>query len=379
MKNIVYIALLPLCAAVINGCSRESGPPPPPAAPAGSNVTLTADQRQKIHVQNVRLAEFNRTVETTGTVGFDNDDATTILAPFSGPASKIMVSLGDQVKVGQALALVDSPDFAAAITGYRKALTTAKNARRIATIDRDLFKGDALSRRDLEQAQSDAINAEADRDAALSQLRSFGVGDDAIKEIENNQPVSKVQPAIRSPLTGAVVEKLITPGQLLQPGSTPCFTVADMSKVWVMANIFESDLPNVQVGDPAEVRTPASTNVYPGVIDNISAIIDPNTHAIGVRVLTTNTDGIMKKQMYVTLAIRSSKQSKALFVPLPAVLRDDTNLPFVFLSQPDQSYERRRVTLGSRVGDQYEIRDGLKEGEAVVVEGGLFLQFLQNQ
>ena len=325
------------------------------------------------------MGRTDRAVETTGTVGFDNDQATTILAPFSGPVSKLLVSLGDQVKAGQALALIDSPDFAAAITGYRKALTTAKNARRIATIDQDLFKGDALSRRDFEQAQADAINAEADRDAALSQLRSLGVGEDAIREIENNQPVSKVQAAIRTPLNGAVVEKLITPGQLLLAGSTACFTVADMSRVWVMANIFESDLPIVQVGDSAEIRTPASTNVYPGAVDNISAIIDPTTHAIGVRVLTTNSDGILKKQMYIDVKIQSSRISKSLFVPISSILRDDENLPFVYLSQPDGSYERRRVELGSHIGNDYEINSGLKEGEPVIVEGGLFLQFLQNQ
>jgi cobalt-zinc-cadmium efflux system membrane fusion protein len=381
MKNKFQLILMVLgYAGLIAGCSREAEPdePAPPAA-AGTNATLTAAQRESIHVQKVRLDTFHRTVETTGTVGFDNDQATTILAPISGPVTKLIVSLGGEVKAGQSLALIESPDFAAAITGYRKALTTAKNSRHIADIDQQLYKGDAIARRDLEQAQADAINAEADRDAAVSQLRSLGVDEKTIDRIAKNEPVNKIEAAIRSPLPGTVVEKLITPGQLLQAGTTPCFTVADMSQVWVMANIFETDLPNVQVGDTAEVTTPASSAVYAGKVDNISAIIDPTTHAIGVRVLTKNPDGILKKQMYVQIAIHSSKESKGLFVPVSAVLRNDENLPFVYLSLADGTFERRRVSLGSRVNNDYEITAGLKEGDPVIVEGGLFLQFQQNQ
>jgi cobalt-zinc-cadmium efflux system membrane fusion protein len=381
MKNRFLPILIATASAVIfDGCSPKSEPAPTaPEVISGSNVTLSASQRQNIQIQKARLSSFHRTVEATGTVGFDNDQATTVLAPFSGPVSKLLVSLGDEVKVGQPLALIESPDYAAALSGYRKALTTARNARRIADVDEQLFKGDALAHRDLEQAQADAINAEADRDAALSQLRSLGVDEKTTKEIDKNLPVSKALAMIRSPLPGTVVEKLITPGQLVQAGATPCFTVADMSQVWVMANIFESDLANVRVVDTAEVTTPASPKSYPGKVDNISAIIDPATHAIGVRVLTKNPDGILKKQMYVQVAIQSSRESQGLFVPVSAVLRNDENLPFVYLSLPDGTFERRRVSLGSRVGDEFEITTGLKEGESIIVNGGLFVQFLQNQ
>jgi cobalt-zinc-cadmium efflux system membrane fusion protein len=381
MKNKFHpIILAVACAVIINGCSRQPEPAgPADAATTASNVTLTATQREKIHTQNIRRSTFHKTIETTGTVGFDNDQATTVLAAFSGPVTKLLVSLGDEVKVGQPLAMICSPDFAAAISGYRKALTTARNARHIADVDEQLFKGDAIARRDLEQAQADANNAEADRDAALSQIRSLGVDDKTVEEVEKNQPVSQGQAMIRSPITGTVVEKLITPGQLLQAGSTACFTVADMSRVWVMANIFESDLSDVRVGDSAKVSTAASAESYPGTVDNIAAIIDPATHAIGVRVLTKNTDNILKKQMYVQVAIQSSHESAGLLAPVSAVLRNDENLPFVYLSAPDGSFERRRVSLGSRVGPDYEITSGLKEGESIIVDGGLFIQFLQNQ
>jgi cobalt-zinc-cadmium efflux system membrane fusion protein len=365
-------------AALLAGCSPKAEDKPESPAPAGS-VTVTAAQRARLHVQAVRPVTFHRTIETTGTVGFDNDHATTVLAPISGPASRLLVSLGAQVKAGDPLALVDSPDFAAAISGYRKAVVTAKNLRRIADLDKQLYDADALARRDLEQAQTDAVNGEADRDAALQQLRAIGVTDEAIRDIQEDRPATVLAGVIRAPLTGTVVEKLITPGQLLQAGTTPCFTVADLSQVWVAADIFESQLASVAIGDAAEVVTSASPDGLPGTVDNISAILDPNTRSIGVRVVAKNPGELLKKQMYVRVLIHSSRESTGLLAPVAAILRDDENLPFVYLAQADGSFERRHVSLGSRVGDQYEITTGLKDGEQIVVDGGLFVQFQQNQ
>jgi cobalt-zinc-cadmium efflux system membrane fusion protein len=165
----------------------------------------------------------------------------------------------------------------------------------------------------------------------------------------------------------------------LQAGTTPCFTVADLSRVWVTANIFESDLGSVQTGDPAEVVTRASATNLSGTVDYISAIVDPNTRAIGVRVVANNPNGILKKQMYVRVLLHSRRDETGSLAPVSAILRDDEDLPFVYLNNADGSYSRRRVTLGTRVGDQYETTEGLKTGDQVVIEGGLFLQFMQNQ
>jgi membrane fusion protein, heavy metal efflux system len=365
-------------AFCLAGCSKETPKAAEPATP-GSNVTLSASQRPAIHLQSVKVSNFGRTIETTGTVGFDNDRATTVLAPISGPAAKLLVSLGAEVKAGAPLAVIESPDYAAAISAYRKGVATAQNARRIADLDEKLFKGDAIARNDVEQAQTDAINADADRDAALEQLRSLGVDDQIIENIQKNRPVTNITGIIRAPLAGTVVEKLITPGQLLQAGTTPCFTVADLSEVWVMADVFESDLASVRVGDPTEVIVSAAAQTYPGVVDNISAIVDPNTRSIGVRVVARNPDGILKKQMYVRVLIHSRNQNAGVLIPVSAVLRDAENLPFVYMALKDGSFQRGRVGLGARLGDQYEIISGLKEGDQIVIEGGLFVQFLQDQ
>lgn len=350
----------------------------PERAAVPTNVVLTAAQREKIHTETLKPSSFQRTIEANGTVGFDNDQSTTVLAPFSGPVTRLVASLGAKVKAGDVLATVASPDYATAISAYRKALTTARNARRIADLTVQLSHNN-LSRKEVEQAQTDAANAEADREAALQQLHSLAVDDQTIRDIQENRPITESAALVRSPIDGTVVEKLITPGQLLQAGTTPCFTVADLSQVWVTANIFESDLALVEPGDLAEILTRASSTNLPGRVDYISAIVDPATRAIGVRVVANNPRDILKKQMYVRVLIHSRLEQTGLLAPVASVLRDDENLPFVYLANTDGSFSRRRITLGARVEDRYVVVDGLAAGDQIVVDGGLFLQFLQSQ
>lgn len=351
-----------------------------PATPAvASNVVLTAEQRQRIHTEALQPSTFTRTIETTGTVDFDSDQATSVLAPISGPVARLVASLGAKVKPGDILATVSSPDYAAAISAYRKAVATAKNARRIADRASELAGPNGVAQREVEQAQTDAANADADREAAFEELRSLGVESKTIQAIQENQPVAERAGFIRSPITGTVVERLIMPGQLLVASTTPCFTVADLSKVWVMANLFESDLAFVEQGDPAEIITSAASSRLPGTVDYISALVDPNTRAVAVRVAANNPQELLKKQMYVRVRIHSRRGQTGILAPVSAMLRDDENLPFVYLVNPDNSYSRRRIVLGSRVGDRYEVLTGLAAGDRVVVEGGLFLQFMESQ
>ena len=374
-------ALLALLAAAIacGGCSPGGGTNPPDASVTPANARLTDAQRKSIQLHTVEPEQFRRTLEITGVVDFDNDQATSVLAPFSGPVSRLLVSPGDSVKQGQPLALVDSPDFAAAVTAYRKALATAQTDRRIADQDRDLLEHKGVSQREAEQAQTDASNAEADRDAALRALVSLNVPPQVIRDIEAGRVTENSAAAIRSPVTGTVVEKLITPGELLEAGTTACFTVADLSRVWVMGQLFGADLPAVSVGDPAEIITGIGTNNFPGKVDKIAALVDPDTRAVAVRVIVDNPQHFLKKQMYVRVRIEARQPSSGLLIPVSAVLRDDENLPFVYVAQSDGSFARRHVTLGYRTADQYEIPAGLRAGDQVVVAGGLFVQFMQSQ
>jgi cobalt-zinc-cadmium efflux system membrane fusion protein len=379
---------LALSSLLSISCARQPDKATEPAAPESSaskprELTLDAAQRQKIRLETVAVTSFRRTIETTGTVAFDQNRATQVLAPISGPVSRILVEVGARVARGQALAVVASPDFAADVSALRKAEATAKNARRVANLDEQLWKNDAIARRDVEQAETDAVAAEADRDAALQQPRALVVDARTMNDIMQNRPAAGAGGSIRAPLSGTVVEKLVTPGQLLQAGTTPCFTVADLSTVWVMANIFEADLPFVAPGDSARVLTESPGPPIVGRVDYISALVDPTTRAISVRIVAPNPNGVLKRDLYVRAAIQASRQSSGLLVPVSAVLRDDENLPFVFVAGPGGTFARRRVQLGSRQAsqggeDRQQITSGLAAGETIVVEGGLFLQTAGN-
>ena len=360
------------------GCSRKIDDAQASAAAPG-NVTLTAAQRQHIGLYTVETAKFHKSIEPTGIVDFDNDQATSVLAPFSGPVSRLLVSPGDQVKKGDPLAAVDSPDFAAAVSAYQKALATAKTNRRLADLDKDLLQHNGVAQREAFQAETDAVNAEADRDAALQALLSLNVPAQTIKDIQEGRHITRLEALIRSPVAGTVVEKLITPGQLLEAGTTPCFTVADLSRVWVMAQIFGSDLALVSVGDPAEVSADDGSTRLSGRVENISSLVNPDTRAVAVRVAVENPQRILKKQMYVRVLIQARQESTGLLAPVSSLLRDDENLPFVYRVQSDGSFVRQRVTVSYRTGDQYDIAAGLKPGDEIVVDGGIFLQFMQNQ
>jgi cobalt-zinc-cadmium efflux system membrane fusion protein len=362
------------------GCSPEAAEVPQ-AAPsaAASNVMLTDAQRQRISLYTVASSNYRKTIETAGVVDFDNEQATSVLAAFSGPVSRLLVAPGDRVKKGDPLALVESADFATAISAYRKAIATAQTARKLAELDKDLVQHQGVPQKEADQAETDATNAEADRDAALQALVSLDVDPQAIMDIQQGRPISYAQGVVRSPIAGTVVERLITPGQLLQAGTTPCFTIADLSRVWVMAQIFGADIASVSLGAPAEVMTGIGSTNFAGTVGNIAALVDPNTRSVAVRVVTDNRGEVLKKQMYVRVVIHARQESTGLLVPVSAILRDDENLPIVYAAQPDGSFARQRVSLGYRTGDQYEIVEGLKAGDRIVIEGAIFIQFMQNQ
>lgn len=369
MKKVLISASALLVLAALN-CSHETSDE---SATTSARAATKSEALRNVRTETVSVSSFQRTIEATGTVAFDQNRSTQVLSPISGPIARILVAVGSRVSRGEALAVVASPDFAAAVSEFRKADATARNARHIADLDQQLFGNDAIARRDLEQAQTDASNAEADRDAAIQELHSLGVVDKTITDIRENRPVENLGGVIRSPISGTVVERLVSPGQLLQAATTPCFTVADLSSVWVMANVFEADLPSIHVGDLAGVMT-GSGQTMPGRVDYIAAIVDPNTRAVSVRLQVANPGDVLKRDLYVRVLIHPRAMTTGMVVPVSALLRDDQNIPFVFVVKPDHTFERRQVQIGSRLGDRQQIIAGLSPGESIVVEGALFLQ-----
>lgn len=342
-------------------------------------LTVSPAQRQRLDLITVRSTSYRPVIEVTGTVAFDGDQSTTVLSPVSGPVTRVLVQPGDRVSRGQPLAYVTSPDFAAAVADFRKAAAAERNLARIAKLDSALFANDALARRDLEQAETDALAAHADREAALAQLRALGLDQATLTKLDSGDAVPVVEAAIRAPLAGTVVERQVSPGQLLDAGATPAFTVANLSRMWVMASVFESDLPSVRVGDAALITLTNLPDTVRGRVDNIAAEVDPETRATSVRIVVPNPGQLLKKDMYVRVTLQSRRERNAMLVPASAVLRDDDNRPIVFVAADSLGFERRSVTLGARQDGSYEVTDGLQPGDRVVTEGGLFLQFAQSQ
>src|SRR5512141_597476 len=377
-KSLAALAVAGAVAAC-SGKESASAAKDSAAAAASSGFALTAAQKARIQIITVAANLFQPSVDVTGTVAFNGDRSTQVISPVSGPVAALLVQVGTRVARGTPLATVASPDFANAVAAYRKAESTYRNLQRIADQDVQLFKTDAIARRDVEQAQTDASAAAADRDAALQQLRSLGVDSRAIQQVIANPAVQTIPAVIRSPIEGTVVERLITPGQLLAAGTTPAFTGADLSTVWVMANVFEGDLATVHRGQLATVSSSVSPAPFTGTVDYVSALVDPTSRATAVRLLVRNRDELLKRDMYVRVSIRANVSRNGILIPSAAVQRDDENLPFVFVETANGTFARRHVTLGAHVGDNYEVLSGLTPGEKVVTDGALFVQFAETQ
>lgn len=369
---------LALALASLAGCS-SAAPDASPQTSSPQNVTLTDAQRSSIHLLTVEPAAYRTTITTTAIVDFDHNRSTALLAPFSGPVTRVLVALGDHVVAGQSLATVNSPDFTIALGAYRKSLITAAAADAVATNDRFLYAHQAISERENADAQAAAVSADADRMAALQGLVALHVDQQTIAAIRADKPLTLDRGIIRAPIAGTVVEKSIGPGQTLATGTTPCFTIADTSKVWVMAQVFGAEIAQVHVGDAATVDPGEGAAPLTGTVTNVAPVVDPDTRSVGARVEVDNPDGVLKRQMYVQVHIQSHQQYRGLLIPVSAVLRDDENLPFVYVLAADGSYARRSVTLGGRVDERVVIPQGLQPGDKAVVDGGIFLHFIQTQ
>jgi cobalt-zinc-cadmium efflux system membrane fusion protein len=340
---------------------------------------ITDEQRKRLTIVTAAKETFRPMLEVTGTVAFNGDRSTQVISPISGPVARVTVSLGAGVTQGQPLAIVSSPDFATAVATYRKAEEAARNTQRILKLDEQLFQNDAIARSDLDQSRTDASSAAADREAALLALRSLGLEEATITAIRDGKQTAPIEGAIRATIPGTVVEKLINPGQLMTGGATPAFTVADLSTVWVFASVYGADIGLVTAGDRVDVIVDGSAKPVPAHVDYVAPIVDPGTKATSVRIVAENPGQLLKRDLFVRMIIHSVNEVSGILVPSAAVLRDDDNLPFVLIAGADGSFLRRRVTLGHRIGDRYELRTGVAIGDKVVGDGALFIQFAESQ
>jgi len=370
---LAVLLTLPLAA-----CGTVGGSAP---APAAANATqagyfvVPAAQLAHVQVVPVARATWTTTLHTTATVDWDNDHTTQAITQVSGPVTRLAVDTGAEVKVGDPLLYVASPDMAGAIAAYRKAKNRMDLAQRTLDRSRDLLEHQAIAQRDMEEVQADYNDAATDVQTALQSLKIFDVAESDLDDAERqNQPI-RPELAMRSPIAGTVVQRLVLPGQVIQAGATVAFVVSNMSTVWVQGHIYEQDLAHVHVGDAVDARSAAVAGTFHGTVAYIDRLLDPATRTTLVRIVTPNDGAALKKDMFVDVDIHDRDHRDVLTCPVASVLYDDQNMPFVYVQVQPGTFAQRPVTLGVQQGDQVEIRQGLTEADRVVAQGSLFLQF----
>ena len=334
---------------------------------------FTIPQQQMTHIQIVTVepVTLTRTLRLTGNVTYNAFQTTPVITQVGGLVSRILVVPGERVHKGQPLLEIASPDYSQMRAAYLKAKNTFRVTDKNYARAEDLYAHHAIAERDLLQAESDRNLAQADLDATEQALRILGI----LKPDELEKAPSSPQIPLPAPIGGEVVERDVSPGQLLQPGATQAFVISDMSSVWILANVYQNDLAYVKVGDAVAVQTDSYADIFHGKISFVSPALDPNTRTLQARLMVDNPAGKLKNNMYCVATVTAGTIQNAIAVPDAAVLRDDLNEPFVYVAAGSNQFGRRSVQIGQSQAGRTQILKGLSPGEKVAGDGSLFLQF----
>jgi membrane fusion protein, heavy metal efflux system len=343
--------------------------------PANSNnpelFAIPQDQMSHVQVLTVEPTTLTRSLRLTGAVAYNSFRTTPVITQVSGPVSRVVVVPGQKVRQSEPMLYVASPDYSQLRTNYLKAKDAYTLAQKAYARAQDLYQHRAIAEQNVEQAESAEVQAGGDLASAQAALKVMGITDpDALVKA----PPSFEVP-VRAPISGMVVEQDVSAGQLIQPGTTQCFMISDISNVWVLVNVYQKDLPYVRVGDTVTIQTDTYPEVFHGRISYVAASLDPNTRTLQARIETNNPGEKLKKDMYVVATVNAGNISNAIALPDAAVLRDGENQPFVYAAASPHQFGRRPVTLGESLNGQTEITSGLQAGDRVIGNGSLFLQF----
>jgi cobalt-zinc-cadmium efflux system membrane fusion protein len=344
----------------------------PPAPPAGTFIP-TAQQLKTLTIEPVAMRQFVSEERTEGKIAVNGERETPVFSPYSGRIIKVIANLGDVVKQGQPLATIEASEFSQAQNDLRTALAQVKLTRTSETRKHALYdiKGGSLA--DWQQAQADLAAAEANFSSVRSRLRILGYSEAQIDQLltaEHLDPTANVL----APIDGIIVDRQVGSGQFAQSGaSTPIFTIANLSSVWLIANVREADAARVHTGQSVEVRVLAYPDrVFSARVVYVAPIIDSNTHRLTVRAVIDNADGALKPEMFATFRILTSADSQSPGVPQSAIVYEGETA-HVWVVRADNEIVIRPIRVGRTSDGFVEVLEGLRVGERVVTQGSLFI------
>ncbi len=362
------LAVLCLLAA----CGQKPEPATSAAKPQTDplQVQIPPAMASRFEVATLQARELETMKEVTGRIEANDRLVTRIGASVTGRVTEVLVEVGDRVQAGQALARVASPELSQAQMAYLRAHSAAALADRAVERARQLYQADVIGSAELQRRESEQAVAHAEKRATQDQLRLLGIPAEAMAQLRD-KGVLHPHAAVVSTLSGVVIERKVSNGQVAQPGD-PLFTVADLSKVWVVGDMPEQTARTVQVGQRVDIEVPAlGGRQLSGRIVHVGDTVSPETRTVTLRTQVDNASRDLKPQMLATMRIRGEAR-KTLAVPQEAVVRENDR-DHVYVRVADNTFRYTPVELGGAQSELRPVLKGLSEGEAVVVRGAFHL------
>jgi membrane fusion protein, heavy metal efflux system len=346
----------------------------PNAASELNSVDLSDSQLAAVKVGPVAVREFPVEKEAVGSIDFNEDLSVQVFTPYQGRIIALFAAVGDDVKKGQTVFTIDSPDLlqneSTLIAAAGVLELTTKNLDRL----RDLYTTRAVSQHDLEQAVSDQQTAEGNLRAARDAVRIFGKTEDEIDSIIKDRRADPTL-IVPSPIDGRITARSAAPGLFVQPGNAPApFTVTDINTMWMLANVAENDSPAFRVGQQVQVRLGAFPDrVFDGKITTIGAAVDPNTRRVLVRSEIKDPQHQLRSGMFGNFVISVGTPVRSPAIPVDGVVREGDGTMTAWVTADRRHFTQRTVKIGADRDGYLQILEGLQPGELVATEGAIFL------
>ena len=361
-----------LCGVLLlPACDRAKAPAAPATARTDASVVrVTPEMARNFKVASLAIETLDSSQEITGRIEANDQWVTRIGASVTGRVTEVLVDVGHRVSAGQVLAQLSSPELTQAQLNYLRAHAATSLAERAVDRARQLIQADVIGSAELQRRESELSIARAEWRAATDQLRLLGLSDASIERLREKGQLSSVT-NIMATRSGVVVERKVSTGQVAQPGD-PLFTVADLSRVWVVGALPEQAAASVQLDQQVDIEVPAlGSRRFNGKVVFVSDTIHPETRTLTVRTQVDNPKGTLKPQMLATLRI-TGQPVQQLAVPEASVVRENDR-DHVFVQTAPGQFKLTPVTLGNSSRGLRAVQQGLSEGAQVVVEGAFHL------